>query len=393
MRTIASFKSDLIRKLHGTSLSRVQSVNDTIAEAGRNVLSRLDPQETIRVATIENALFDDVTMYTAPSDLKGDKVIDIQPQTGREKAQNFTKVMIEEFSRNKTLRDFNVMYKNGTKFFRIKEDVKTNKLTLSDINSTSGWSVGDSGTNLTLDSLNYITGSKSLNFDIDTSSTTAYIENSTLTAVDLSEFDTQSSAFVWVFIPTATKVTNFIGRLGSSGTDYVSKTITTTHDSQQFSDGWNLLRFDFDGATETGTVDWGAIDYFRLTITHDQTGDTDFRIDSITVGIGELYEVVYYSDAIFKGTDGAYKTVPTLDTDEIQLEVDAYNIMLYECAYLLAQELQGANGNFDESYFDKMLHGDSRRLGLYKRYHMSYPSQNKKARSTYYRLSKGTYAS
>ena len=391
MRTVASFKSDLIRKLHGTSLSKVQSVNDTIAEAGRNVLSRLDPQETIRIQTIENALFDDVHSYTVPSDLKGDKVIDLQPQTGRVKAQNFTKVMIEEFSRNKNLRDFNILYKNGTKFLRIKEDVKTNKQVLSEVNSTTGWTVGDSGTNLTLDSLNFITGSKSLNFDIDTSSTTAYIENSTLTAVDLSAFDGQASAFVWVFIPDASKVTNFIGRLGSSGSNYYSRTITTTHDSQAFFNGWNLLRFDFDGATETGTVDWSAIDYFRLTVTHDQTGDTDFRIDSITVGIGELYEIVYYSDAIFKGTDGSYKTVPTLDTDVIQLEVDAYNVMLYECAYLLSQELQGENGAFDESYFDKMLNGDGRKVGLYRRYHMSYPSQNKKARSQYYKLYQGTY--
>lgn len=391
MRTVESFKSDLIRKLHGTSLSKVQSINDTIAEAGRNVLARLDPQETIRVATIENALFDDVTTYTCPSDLKGDKVIDVQPQVNRTTSQNYTKVLVEEFSRNKNLRDFNILYKNGTKFFRIKEDVKPDKIVLSEVNSTSGWSVGDSGENLTLDSLNYITGSKSLNFDVNTSTATAHIENSTLSAVDLSVASEQNSAFVWVFIPNASKVTNFIGRLGSSGSNYYSQTITTAHDSQAFANGWNLLRFDFDGATETGTVDWAATNYFRLTITHDQTGDTDFRIDSITVGVGELYEIVYYSDAIFKGTDGSYKTVPTSDTDVIQLETDAYNVMLYECAYLLSQELQGENGAFDESYFDKMLNGDGRRIGLYKRYHMSYPSQNKKARSSYYKLSRGTY--
>ena len=391
MRTIASFKSDLIRKLHGTTLSKVESVNDVIAEAGRNTITRLDPQETIRVATIENALFDDVYSYTTPSDLKGDKVIDIRPQVNRVKSQNYTKVLIEEFSRNKNLRDMNIMYKNGTKFLRINEDVKPDKKVISEVNSTSGWSVGDSGSNLTLDSLNYITGSKSLNFDVGTGSTTAYIENSTLDAVDFSTEDSQTSLFVWVFLPDASKVTNLIARLGSSGSNYVSQTVTTTHDSQAFFDGWNLVRFDYDGATETGTVDWSAITYFRLTITHDQTGDTDFRIDSITAGIGELFEIVYYSDSIFKGTDGSYKAVPTLDTDVIQLENDAYNIMLYECAYLLTQELQGENGRFDESYFRRTLDGDGSVIGLYRRYHMSYPSQNKKARSTYYNLSKGTY--
>lgn len=391
MRTIASFKSDLIRKLHGTTLSKVQGVYDVIAEAGRNTTARLDPNETIRVVTIENALFDDVTSYTCPSDLKGDKIIDIQPQVGRVKSQNYTKVFIEEFSRNKNLRDVNILFKNGTKFLRIKEDVKPDKKVLNEVNSTTGWSVGDSASNLTLDSLNYITGSKSLNFDIGTGSTTAYIENSTLTVVDLSTEDTQTSAFVWVFIPTASKVTNFTVRLGSSSGNYVSRTVTTTHDAQAFANGWNLLRFDFDGATETGTVDWSVINYFRLIITHDQTGDTDFRIDSITAGIGELFEIVYYSDSIFKSTAGAYKKEPTSDTDIILLENDAYNIMLYECAYLLSQELQGENGAFDESFFRRMLDGDSTTVGLYRRYHMNYPSQNKKARSSYYKLARGNY--
>lgn len=391
MRTVASLKSDLIRKLHGTSLSKIESIYELFAESARNVISRIDPQETIRVATIENALFDDVYSYTLPSDVKGDKIIDLQPQTGRVSSQKYTKVLIEQFSRNKNRKEFNVIYKNGTKFLRVSEDVKPNKIILSEVNSTTGWSVGDSGSNLTLDSLNYITGSKSLNFDVGTGSTTAYIENSTLTSQNLSEYDDQLSVFVWVYIPDATKVTNCIARLGSDSSNYYAVTVTTTHDSQSFADGWNLLRFDLQSGTETGTTDFSAIDYFRLTITHDQTGDTDFRIDSITAGIGELFEIYYYSDALFKSSAGSYLTVPTADTDTVQLETDAYNILLYECAYLIAQELQGENGSYDERYFRRLLDGDNSVVGMYHRYHMSYPSQNKKARSTYYKLRGGVY--
>lgn len=391
MRTVASFKSDLSRKLHGQSLSKVDGVYDIIAEAGRNVLAKIDPHETARVATIENALFDDVYSYTAPSDIKGDKVIDLQPQVKRVKSQNYTKVLNEQFSRNKTRKTFNVQYKNGTKFLRISENVTPNKITVSTVSATTGWSVSTSAENLTLDELNFISGNAALNFDINTDNTTAIIENSTLTAVDLSARDDQNSLFVWLYIPTASKVTSITARLGSSSSNYYSKAVTTAHDSQAFADGWNLLRFDYDGATETGTTDWSAITYFQLRITHDQTGDTDFRLDAISAGVGELFEIHYYSDAIFKGTNGAYKSVPTLDTDTIQLETDAYNIMLYECAYLLAQELQGENGSFDESYFRRLLDGDNSKVGMYRKYTMSYPSQNKKARSTYYRLSTGNY--
>lgn len=391
MRTVASLKSDLIRKLHGTTLSKIQSPNDVIGEAARNVLSRIDPQETIRVSTIENALFDDVFSYTSPADLKGDKVIDLQPQVNRQESQNYTKRLIADFSRNKDRKTFNVLYKNGTKFLRISEDVAPDKVTISDVNATTGWSASGSAENITLDQLNFISGNSSINFDINTDDTVAIIENSTLSAIDLSTQDDQNSLFVWFFIPDATKVTSVAARLGSSGSDYYSKSVTTTHDSQAFANGWNLLRFDYDGATETGTTDWSAITYFQLRITHDQTGDTDFRIDSITAGVGELFEIFYYSDSLFKGVDGSYKTVPTLDTDVVQLETDAYNILLYECAYLLAQELQGENGAFDESYFRRILDSETQPIGLYRKYAMSYPSQNKKARSAYYRLSRGTY--
>ena len=391
MRTISSFKSDLARKLHGASLSKVEGINETIAEAAREVLTRIDPQETIKMATIENALFDDVYSYTSPADLKGDKVIDIQPQVGRVGSQNYTKVLIEEFSRNKDRKTFNVKYKNGTKFLRISEDVAPDKIILSSISSTDGWAASGSANNITLDQLNFVSASASLRFDINTTSDVAVIENSTLPAVDLSREEEQNSLFVWLFIPNADKITSVTARLGSSSANYHSKTVTTTHDSQSFRNGWNLLRFDYDGTVDAGTTNWAAITYFQLRIIHDETGDTDFRIDSLSAGVGEIFEIIYYSDSLFRGVDGTYKTVPTLETDVIQLEEDAYNILLFECSYLLSQVLQGENGSFDESFFRRKLDGDGTNIGLYRKYTMSYPSQSKKARSQYYRLQRGNY--
>lgn len=385
MRTIANFKSDLIRKLHGTSLSKVQSVNDTIAEAGRNVLARLDPQETIRVVNIENALFDDVTSYTTPSDLKQDKIIDIRPQVNRNTSQQYTKRFIADFGREAQQHDFNIFYKNGTKFLQLKEDVKGTNTVISSVDSTTGWSTGGTASNITLDRLNYITGNKSINFDMGTGNE-GYIENSTLRKVNLLETENQNSGFVWVYLPNAFNINSITGRLGTDASNYLYQTVTTTHDTQSFFDGWNLIRFDLGDAQQFGTVDYSSIEYFRLTINHNGIADTDFRIDSILVATGQIYEMVYYSNAIFKGVDGSYKQVPTLDTDIIQLETDSYNIMLYECAYILSQEIQGENGAFDESFFDKTLNGDGRKHGLYTRYHMMYPSQNKKARSQYYSL-------
>ena len=391
MKTVATLKSDLGRKLHGNSLSKVESPYAIIGEAARNVISRLDPNETIRTATIENALFDDVYSYAVPSDLKQDKIVDISPQTGRIEAQAYTKVLIEEFARMKEKRSFNIRYKNGVKFLEINASAAPSKTALDEITATTGWSAGSGTTNLTLDGLNFISGNASLRFDITSSE--SLLENSTITATDLSDNEDQNKVFVWYYFPDASKITSVTIRLGSSSSAYVSKTVTTTHNSTSFADGWNLLRFDLDGGTETGTVSWSGITYFQSRITHDNTGDTDLRIDSIAFGLGELFEVTYYSDALFRDSNGNWLSTPTDDTDEVQLEEDAYNILLYECAYILSQELQGENGSWDESYFAKVLEGDATRVGLYDRYHMMYPSQNKKARSSYYRMKAGNYRS
>lgn len=394
MRTIADLKADVTRKLHGTSLSEVLSFESVAGEAARNVLARINPNETIRTATIDNAVFDDVTRYAAPSDIKGDKVIDVYPQVNRMGADNFTRVFPESFDREATQNTLSVENRNGLKFLRLREEVSTPMTVVTDVNSATGWSVSNGASNLQLDQLNFVTGNASIRFDI--SGSAAAIENSTLSAVDLSTIDEQTSLFVWVFIPNGTTVSSFTGRIGSSASNYFSKTVTVTHAGQAFSEGWNLLRFSFDGATETGTVDWSAITYVRIDFTFN--GDANnFRLDSIVAGIGEIYEIKYYTRFLFKSADGVYKEMPTLDTDTIELETDAYNILMYEVAYLLSQEIQGMNGSFDESFFAKQLgiNGDGSLApgGMYRRYQMNYPSQHKKPRSTYYKMPGRTFKS
>lgn len=389
MRNIADLKSDLIRKLHGTSLNKLQDVNGLIGEAGRNLITRLDPQETVRVTATENALFDDQFLYVAPADLKGDKIIDIGP-IDRDNSQNYTKVMIEEFTRKKNAKDLNILYRNGIKFIRLKDDSAPSKKTVSEMGSLTGWSASSSATNPAIDSVVAITGS-SYRFDVNTASGTAVLENSTLSSLDLSADAEQNRLYLWFYVKNPSKISSIGVRYGSSSGNYVSVSATASIGNTSFDAGWNLIEFDFNGATETGTVDWSAMTYLRITVNHDATGTTGLRIDSITVGSGATYNIYYYSDRLFQGTDGTLKAVPTIDTDDILLENDAYNILLYECAYLAAQELQGENGSWDETYFDKKLHGDGRRLGLYQSYGMSYPSQTKKVRSRYYEFKTGNY--
>lgn len=389
-KDISTFKSDLQRKLRGTSLSRVADVYATIGEAGGNILAEIDPLETVRIQEISGAVHDDVYDYAAPSDLKGNKIIDIRPQTGRTLSDNVSQRGIQDFDLKKAFYDdkFAIYYDDGTKWIRYSKDVDSKQVVIdncSGITDNGAWSVGTDGTNLTKDTLVKLSGGASLNFDVDGSTTSAYIENSTLTDVDLSDHDEQSKIFVWVYVPNSQAITNFILRWGNDASNYWSVTVTEPNFGS-FRDGWNLLSFNWNGATETGTVDPSAIDYVRLTVTYDGTPDTDFRLDQIFSSLGEIWEIIYYSSALFRDVSGSFLETPTSDTDLINLEHDAYNILIYETARLVTQEVGGEDAMNDYRYYTGMLYGDAQMAGLYKLYKQSNLSQTEKMQSTYYRI-------
>lgn len=388
-KTISTFKSELQRKLRGTSLARVADPYSTIGEAAANLLATIDPAETVRVAQITNALHDDVYDYAAPSDLKGNKIIDLRPQVSREIADNATQKYIREFDQYKASQDdiFNVYYKNGTKLIRISKDISPAPTVIEGISgvATNGmWAVGDDADTLTADTQNYITGNASLNFNITASAGSGYIENSTMTAVNLTNQDETGTVFAWVYLPVAANITNLILRWGNDSSNYWSRTVTTPHVGS-FENGWNLVAFAWNGATETGTVDPSAIDYLRFTVTT-ATTDTDFRLDSITVSNGEIWEVVYYSKYLFQNSGGTWLEAPTADTDTINLDTDSYNILLYEAASIVAQEVGGQDAQGDFQYYYRHLHGDGAMIGLYDHYKEGNISEAKKPKSTYYRV-------
>lgn len=389
-KTISTFKSELQRKLRGTSLARVADANSTIGEAAGNVLAQIDPLETLRTAQITNAVHDNVFDYAAPSDLKGNKVVDIRPQVSRTVADNTSQRYLQEFDLRKEVIDdiFTINYNNGTKSLRFSKNISPAPTTIhaaNDITANGTWAVGDDATNLTKDTLNFISGGASLNFDLDGSTTTGYIENSTMTQVDLSDEDEIGTIFMWVYLPNASAVTNVILRWGNDSSNYWSRTVTAPHFGS-FQNGWNLCSFAWNGATETGTVAPATIDYLRVTITYDGTADTDFRVDNIVVSNGEIWEIVYYSKHLFQDTSGTYLEAPTSDTDTINLDTDSYNILLYETAMLVTQEVGGEDAANDFQWLFTQLHGKGNIKGLYKLYKQSNLSQTSKARSIYYRV-------
>jgi len=393
--TVSQLKSDLTGILHGTTISKVTNLDNLINRAGRKVIAEIDPAETKKTANFESAIFDQVFDYTAPEDLKGNKVIDIRPQFNRTVLDNFSQRPSENFDIRKTQNTFHVRMNNSVRSIRLSKQITPSPSVIHTLDTITGngtWAVGGDAENLTVDSLNFVAGSASLNFDLDGSGTTGFIQNSTMQQVDLTDLDEQGSVFVFIFLPDFTTITNVILRWGNDTSNFWSRTVTQPHDQTTFKTGFQLLRFDWNGATETGTVDPAKIDYLRVTITYDGVADTDFRVDNIVAQNGKIFEIEYYSKFLFRSSAGVFKEEQNNDTDLINLDTDSYNILTYECAFLSAQQLQGQDSSFDVNFFREELYGAGEgKPGLYKLYKRSNPSEAEKFQARYYRMPQRTY--
>lgn len=382
--TISDVKARLESKIHGSNLSKVRDIYGLMYEAAGNLLLFINPKETHRYAPVENALYDQVYTYAAPDDVKGSQFTDFRPQANRTTSDNFTKTGSEEFDINKINNTFAVDNDTGIKTIRISKKLNAGTL-VHDANSLTAqgtWTVGGSGTNLSLDTVNKITGTGSLRFDINSAGSSSFVENSTFTPVDLSIYKNVGALFVWVYIPSITVITSVSLRWGSSSSDYYSATVTSSSSNTAFVVGWNLLRFDWTAASTTGTPVDTAIDYVRVSFAHTTSAVSAVRVDNIIAKLGSIYEAGYFSKYLFRSSAGTWKDKPTVDTDLVNLDTESFNLFLYELCELVAVEIQGSDSAFDTEYWR------TKKAEVWKEYKAANKDSSSKQRNTYYRMSR-----
>lgn len=370
---ISALKNKLSRKFKGANIDNVQGISNfsLFEEAAQNMLPKLDPNETIRRERVN--VFADVNDYTPPNYLKGKKVIDLYPVVNRTPNQNFDQSYMEEFDREKRDYDFSVEYENGNKVLRISRHLG-GSLNVDTVNAITGWS--GTVTNIAVDTILQFESGGSLRFDLGASG--GYIEKS-ITSIDLSDHENKSSLFRYFYFPDKSIITSVTLRIGSDSSNYFE--ITGTRHFGSLVNGTNLYRFDWNGATETGTVDTSAIDYERVTIVS-TAADTDIRMGQLTSKLPKEYEVKYYSDRIFKNASGDWLEAPTANADTVELEGDAINIFFYECCHLIAEDMQKPK---QAEKFDIRLNGKNGKSGLYGNYKTDKPEQAIRTKGRYYR--------
>ena len=379
--TVADVKTKIAGKLHGTSLTRVNDVYGILKEAAGKVVARIDPYNTKKRATIENAIYDKVYNYTAPSDLKGtSKVIDIRPIGVRGDTDNIDGRYTKEFDVKKGHDTMTIEVLSGVKTLRLSKQL-TDRTVLHECDSTTlGGTItaSDDVENLTTDTLTHVSGSAAVKFGLSGSTGTGTLTFALDTAIDLSTLEDVGALFEWLRFPNSTRLTSVTLKWGNDASNYWTETATAAHDRAFVSNAFQLLSHEWGSATEVGTPDSTAVDWLQIVVTYTAgTALTGVYLDNITAALGEVWEVVYYSNCLFTDTTGVtWKTEPTADTDIVMLDDEHVSLLVYEAILILSQELQGKSMANDYKYFYNELYRiDDDNPGLYELYDMQNPSE------------------
>lgn len=340
------------------------SSEDTMNEAVREVVKDADLRSAKRKASLSPKLFSDIYDYAQPSDLKALSIIDVPPQVKR--AGEWYLVPFEEFDRLKRTNMIALHEYDGTKVLKIAADIDDDQVIVAELDSLSSgggtWEAVGDAENLTVDSDNYVKGGGSINWDIGSGGgTTAGIKNTSLNSFDLDDdyLGGNGALFVWVYLNSATDVTNFILRIGSGESAYHQKTITTRHDGTAFVAGWNLLRFDLTSLSDTGSPDDDAITFISIYMTKDagKVSETDYRFDWIVLKKGEIHEVLYYSKYGWQSSAGAYKENSTDDSDLLVADTDEFNLFVLKGREIAAEEVDETElaERYRQKYNEKLV--------------------------------------
>lgn len=391
-KTIAQLKTTITSRLHGTTLNKLSDFYTLCRDTAEQVLSRIDLMETNRRTLLTNAIYDRVYDYSLPTDFKAPS--DLKPQTSQYNLYNngsLSRTYSRQFNNQKANNQFAVVWENGTQYLRFAKYINAPLVlnTADSLTANGTWAVGGNASALVLDTLNYMSGTGSLKATVSS--------------------------------PGA--IVNVKLRIGNDSSNYFEKTITAGH-FEAFKTGWNLCRFDLSDATENGTVTKTAIDYLRITVTYNtnltayyevtlpdvvdmsvNSGDyfsdgavflfldlesstslTTVRLDNITAQIGSLYDISYYSTYIFRTSSGTWIDQPTVDTDLLNLSSVSYKIFEAEMCRMITQQVQGAMGAFDFTYWNLQLEGNQNQEGLYDQYERMYPSERFEAQTDYYNV-------
>lgn len=365
--------NDLQSVLHGTQLSQITNLFGLYNRAARNLLLDVDPQETKRTLEFVGPIFNTVYDYPIASDVKGNKIIDIFPQVQRLPLDIWGQQYNQAFDISKqnvftNANSFTMNFNTGLKTIRINAPYLNPPVIIDQIEGISlngTWSTGGTASNLSVNNTNFVQGAGSLQFNITTGA--GYLENSTLTAVNLSQVVNQAYLFTNAYVPTGASLTSVELRFGSSASNYYAMTVTQNQEGNAFVNGWNQEQFVWSAMTVVGSPNPASITYARITlnVSADMTGCLLNGLDSI---LGTVLSYEYYSKFLFRDAiTGAFQETVTDSSNLINLDTESYQLFFNQVAFLATQQQQGADSDNDGNFFlTQYTQGVQRYKNMYK---------------------------
>ena len=373
--TIIQVKEHLTGMGHGSTLNKIRNFESLLERSASRFLLKLRPLETIRLGTLTNTVHDDIYNYSLPSDFGA--MIDLFPQDNRESWDKAVRNLVGEFDLLKAIKNRTISIEGdgASKIIRINWRTDKGKVlhTMNSVTDNGTWSAVGSAAGIVANTIFKISGSASIEFDIV--ATGDGIQNTTMTALDLTDEDEVADVFVWMYFGTVP--TSVTGRWGNDLTTnyWTSVAQTTQADGTAFKVGWNLIKFPWSTATETGTVAPATVDSFRVTVA--SSAQNNVRVDNVVFSIGKNFDMKYYSKFLFRNSAGTWITKPTSDSDTTVVDNDSLPQFLMECLIDMAQQMEGTDSTFDISFAENQL------KTLYPAYKGLYPNMATRAVSRY----------
>ena len=402
MPTISSYPYSLVRRILQTKIhGRIENLNatdtnterDLVNSAVRVAMSDVDFRGNIRETPLTPNLMDNQWDYVLPSDVKADNIIDLRPQNtdSRGEFESLDLVSPEEFDRRKRVETgiATIMNDDLNRILRVSADVEDNTLQVSTLEDTT-WNTFDTdGVNdsdVKVDNDDYIEGNGAIRFQTDTTDSTdstVGIQNTALSALDISSYLARGSAFVDAKLTTAdTGIHQVTIRLGSDSDNYYQISDSNQNDCSAFQTGWNKIRWDFTNKTTVGTPTDTAIDYVALFWSRDTTttallhlNDTDWAFDNLILKRGKYYNLSYYTRNLWQDTAFGVNENSTHDSHALMVQNDELEVIMAKAAELASQFLRDKE---DVEYYK----GEYQKLKT--SYLMRNPSQSRIMTTDYY---------
>ena len=396
MFTVNQVFQSALRPFSGTSSNSFVNPNGIVSDAVRQVAAEVDIIESKRTAPLLPALYTGDNLYLRPDD--ADTILDIYPPSGRNinEQADFSRTDPMSISTDISLENTNFLteYRSGVALLRVQPGYFNDTpivLNHCDSLTENGTIVASSdANNLALNTVFYLNGTASLDFNITAGNGNALITVTGMDAVDISTITRDGAFTVGIFVPAELvgKITNLTIQVGSSASDYYEMTATTNAYGGAFIHGFNIVRFKRRSATTTGTVTESSITYLRISIAHtlaDTEVATGVKLDTFMASKGVGYTISYYSKYHFMdAVTGALIEEPNSPSlaDKVVVEKDTFGLIVAECKKIMDMELRGEKGGAVYKQAERDLNGvwgdfSKSGTGMYENYRIKFPSERR----------------